>query len=175
MKTVLSIGKLEHRKRPNDFIEIAREVIKLSTEEISFFWVGEGDLLEKCKKMTVSEVNIQFLGFVSEAKKKRLLKNCDVYISTSEFEGFNLTIGEALFLKKPVVAYALQVYRDVYNGFVYLVPFNMESRFVQTIIHLLENPPMDMLKKANKFIQNHYSPAAIRSRLLEIFSNMISG
>jgi len=174
MKKVLSIGRMEPSKRPIDFIEIAREVIQLSKEEVSFYWIGEGSLLEMCKKMTALEANIQFLGFVAEAKKKWFLENCDVYISTSESEGFNLTIGEALLFKKSVVAYALPVYREIYDNFVHLVPLNARSRFVLKIVQFLDNPPKEMTEKACTFVKENYSPETIRRRLLRIFHDLLS-
>ncbi len=173
MKKVISIGKLELRKRPTDFIEIARDVIRLTTEEVSFFWIGEGDLLENCKRMTDTETNIQFLGYVSEVKKKSFLETCDVYISTSEHEGFNMPIGEALLLKKPIIAYALPVYREIYNNFVQLVPLNKRSKFVQEIIRVLENPTKEISEKACAFVQENYSAEAIRKRLLKILHTLI--
>lgn len=173
MKKVLSIGRMEPSKKPIDFIKIAREVIRLSKEEVSFYWIGEGSLFEMCKKKTASETNIQFLGFVVEEKKKWFLKNCDVYISTSESEGFNLTVGEAFLFKKPVVAYALPVYREIYNNFVHLVPMNMRLKFAQKIVQLIEDPQKEMMEKAYSFVKENYSPKIIRRRLLNIFKSLI--
>jgi len=173
MKTILSIGRMEPSKRPIDFVEIAREVTKRSKEAAMFNWIGEGSLLEKCKRMTSSETNIRFLGFVNEETKRRLLENCDIYISTSESEGFNLTVGEALLLKKPVVAYDLLVYHEIYPNFVHSVPLNAQSKFAQKIIQLLENPPIEILEKAQVFIKENYSAEAIRKRLLIIFHSLL--
>ena len=45
-----------------------------------------------------------FLGHVAEAEKFRILRMCDVYVSTSQHEGFGLVFLEAMACGLPVIA-----------------------------------------------------------------------
>ena len=49
---------------------------------------------------------VLFDGFVAEADRNALTANCDCYVSLHRSEGFGLTIAEAMYLGRPVIATA---------------------------------------------------------------------
>ena len=64
----------------------------------------------------VSEIpNVQFLGFVSDEEKWRLLRECECLILPSHFEGFGLPIAEAFSVGKPVFASDLPVFHELFG------------------------------------------------------------
>jgi len=104
MCRVISIGHLEAKKRPLDAVKIVRK-LRNKFENIEFIWIGDGELRDRvkrvCQKNGLTFVN--FVGRKSEREKWQLLKSSRVYISTSGFEGFNLTIAEAFLAGLPVI------------------------------------------------------------------------
>lgn len=57
--------------------------------------------------------NIKILGYVSENEKIQILRNCSLYLNFSNFEGFGMTILEAVILKVPLLVSDLEVFREI--------------------------------------------------------------
>jgi len=107
-KYLLFIGRLEERKNVVGIIkafEILKEQYKIPHKLILAGKSGFG--YEKIKS-EIANVNctkdIIELGFVDEEKKQELLKNTDVFVFPSFYEGFGLPILEAQNAGVPVVA-----------------------------------------------------------------------
>ena len=68
------------------------------------------------------------------------MARCDVYVQTSSFEGFGLTIAEAKILGKPVVSTNFDVVHDqLKHGENGLIAEMTPESVAGNIIHLLEN------------------------------------
>ncbi|MBD3366187.1 glycosyltransferase [candidate division WWE3 bacterium] len=66
--------------------------------------IGEGPAEKKLQKLGSTYENIEFLGYVSEKGKWKLLRNCKALIMTQK-EDFGITALEAMYAGKPVIAY----------------------------------------------------------------------
>jgi len=101
---LITIGRMEAEKRYDRILQVAKE---LKERGLDFTWylVGGGDLLDGHKalsrEMNLSE-NVIFTGYLDNACP--LLKQCDVFILLSEYEGTPVTIDEAKVLGIPVLA-----------------------------------------------------------------------
>ena len=51
------------------------------------------------------EKKVKFLGKVSNIKLSKLYSNTDFFISTSKYEGFGMSLANALILKIPIITY----------------------------------------------------------------------
>ena len=93
-------GRLTEQKNPIEFIEIIKE-IKDQNKKIKAVMIGDGELKEECtnmiQKYNLTE-NIDMLGYVINPFP--IIKNCDIGILPSKWEGFGLTIIESLILNK---------------------------------------------------------------------------
>ena len=101
---ILTIGRLVHQKGYEMAIEAA---YKLKQDKINFKWyaIGEGKLKEKFENMISSlglENNFIFLGTFQNPYT--FLKQTDIYVQPSRYEGYGLVIAEARILQKPIVA-----------------------------------------------------------------------
>lgn len=65
---------------------------------------GVGPEMKRLKKIAGQKSNIEFLGKISEEKKRELYANCLAYINPQE-EDFGLTAIEAMASGRPVLAY----------------------------------------------------------------------
>ncbi len=66
--------------------------------------IGTGPALKDLQKLAKTGSLIEFLGYVSEEEKWKLLKNCEAFIMTQE-EDFGISPLEAMAMGKPVIAY----------------------------------------------------------------------
>lgn len=137
---ILTIGRLANQKG----YDIALEACKILKEKgIEFKWysLGMGPLKEEIEKYINEnnlENNFKLLGVKSNPYP--FIKDCDIYVQTSRFEGFGIAIAEARMLNKPVVTTRFDaVYnqmKDRKNGLV--VDMNSQG-IVNGILELINN------------------------------------
>jgi len=109
-KKVLYISRYAKEKRIADYYNIAKEV-----PNMFFYHIGSGNkgVIEGLTDLP----NLMFLGYVSEPEKNQILRSCDIYITTSIAEGFNVTILEALKNNLLILARDLKVYHELFEDY----------------------------------------------------------
>ena len=137
---ILTIGRLANLKG----YDIALESCKILKEKgVKFKWysIGIGPLKEEIEKYIKDnnlENHFKLLGVKSNPYP--FIKDCDIYVQTSRFEGFGIAIAEARMLNKPVVTTRFDaVYnqmKDRKNGLV--VDMNSQG-IVNGILELINN------------------------------------
>lgn len=88
------------QKNPDYFIDIALKVIS-KNKKYHFVWIGEG-LDDDIKKYNNLSENIHFIGFNKDADS--LMKDFDIFLSTSYYEGMPYSLIEALRVGVPIIA-----------------------------------------------------------------------
>ena len=85
---------------------------------------------------------VRFAGFVEEQEKTDLLNAADLYVSTSQHEGFGLVFLEAMAAGLPVVCYDFGGQSDFleHGSTGGLVPLNDRDTFRREVEHLLASP-----------------------------------
>lgn len=123
---VLSIGRLSKQKGFDIAIEVCAELV-LNNCNFRWYICGEGDervYLEKCIEDKGLKDHFILLG--NKDNPYGYLKDCDLYVQTSRFEGYCTTTNEARMLYKPVittdVSGAREQFEDGNTG--WIVPIN---------------------------------------------------
>ena len=140
---LLFIGRLEERKNVVGIIkafEILKEQYKISHKLILAGKSGFGYEKIKSQMLNVNcSKDIIELGFVNEEEKWKLLKNTDVFIFPTLYEGFGLPILEAQSANVPVVASNNSSIPEVTNGSVLLVNPNNAEEIADAIYKLISD------------------------------------
>lgn len=101
---ILTIGRLVDEKGYDMAIEAC---YKLKKQGFKFKWyvIGEGDLKSKLENM-IKEFQLEdtFILLGTYLNPYVFLKQCDIYVQPSRFEGYGLAIAEARILQKPIIA-----------------------------------------------------------------------
>lgn len=111
-KILVSIGRL-HPQKGFDLAIEAAQILK--AKEVRFNWyilgsgVLESELKEMVKKLCLEDV-MHFIG--SRENPYPYIKNSDVIIQSSRFEGKSIVLDEAKILSKPIVATNYTTIRD---------------------------------------------------------------
>lgn len=92
---LLFLGRLEPHKRVGEVVEA------VSGTDYTLKVAGTGSLEEDLRAKAAD--NVEFLGFVSEERKRDLLAACDALLFNSEHEDFGIVPIEALASGNPVV------------------------------------------------------------------------
>ena len=120
--TLVTVGRLAPQK--NHLLAVdAAKFLKDSGIDFYWFFIGEGSERPKIEQ----RINMLGLGDTVSLLGMRTnpypyIANCTIYVQTSSFEGFGLTIAEAKILHKPVVSTNFDVVHDQltheYNGLI---------------------------------------------------------
>ena len=122
----------------------------------------------------IEKGDVQLLTIDSNILVNALQRKADVIIQKSIREGFGLTVTEAMWKKKPVVAskvggIELQI-QDGKNGFL-LEPFDYDG-FAETIVKLLENKTLakEIGEKAHETVKKNF----LITRLLKDYLSLLN-
>jgi glycosyltransferase involved in cell wall biosynthesis len=173
---ILYLGRLaREQKRVHLFPEILSQ---LCANGIPFHWTiaGEGaerDFLRANLKTVSSGQTVSLAGAVRYAEVPALLKQHDIFLLTSDYEGLPLSLLEAMGCGLvPVVSdlkSGIPEIVDSSTGF--LVPINDVAGYARTIIHLHGHRGELAAKSAaaSARVQRGFSVAAMTDRWLAVF------
>lgn len=119
---IINIARASAQKNPFEFIDIAKKIASLDTENrYEFYYAGDGELLEELKQKVkkCGLKNTFFLGHRDDIEE--LLNDSDIFLSTSKYEGLPFSVVKALAMKKTVVLSDVIGHRDLCedNGVLY--------------------------------------------------------
>ncbi|UAL46933.1 glycosyltransferase [Sutcliffiella horikoshii] len=100
---ILTIGRLVEAKGYDLALE-ACQILKKQGVNFRWYAIGEGPL--KCKlERSIKQKGLKdyFVLLGTFSNPYPLLKQCDLYVQPSKYEGYGLAIAEARILKKPIV------------------------------------------------------------------------
>ena len=131
------VGRLENEKDPLKFLEIVKEISR--NRKLRVIVVGSGSLMKKCLEYVNQEKLESVVNFIGESSNPFLhILNAKILINTSKFEGFGLSVLEAMTLSKPVIVSKVGGLRhivDSNSGFL----CDSKEEFVYSIHRLLND------------------------------------
>lgn len=100
---ILTVGRLANMKGHDLAIDAAK---RLRDRGLDFTWyaVGDGPLREALEQqITANGLQDRFILLGSRSNPYPYFAACDLYVQTSRFEGFGITLAEAKMFHKPIV------------------------------------------------------------------------
>jgi glycosyltransferase involved in cell wall biosynthesis len=149
---LVTIGRLVARKRVEQLLEL---LSRIDRENVKLVVVGSGPEMERLKTLATKkgvENRIYWTGFVPEATKQGILQNADIFVSTSEHEGFGLVFVEAMTYGLPVVCYdnggQIDFLSNGRNGFI--IPLNdLDAILEKCSLLISETATRERIEQAN--------------------------
>lgn len=145
-----TVGRLSRQKAPADFVQAAA-IIHVKYPDAHFVWIGTGELQDETE-LLVRSLNLQdvfhFAGQRNDVPS--VLHAIDCFVLTSHWEGFSLSVLEAMAARRPVVMSQVSGATEaVLNGETGLiVPIGDVKAIARALELVLSNP-----KKAEKMGQ----------------------
>ena len=102
--TLVTVGRMVYQKGYDIAVEAA-DVLRHHGLNFHWYFVGDGTMraaVEAHIRKRHLENHITLLG--EQANPYTFMKTADIYVQTSRFEGFGITIAEAKILGKPVIS-----------------------------------------------------------------------
>lgn len=144
--TVCNIGRLCPQKRQDRIIETAY-LLKQEGYVVDFWIIGagelEGELKKQAKEQGVAD-SVHFLGFMSNPYPH--LKSADVFLLTSDSEGFPIVVLEALCLSKPIISTPVTGPSEQLDNGRYGIIAEPDAQSIASAIKFLYDNPDELVK-----------------------------
>ena len=134
-------GRLNKQKNQKFLIDIASS-LKEKDYHFRLLIAGKGELLDELKAYSKTknvEEHIVFMGFLENIRS--FMKNIDIFLFPSFWEGFGYSLVEAMLCEKPVIAFNTssnpEIVSDKETGF--LTACNNQKEFTERTVQLIEN------------------------------------
>jgi len=184
---ITQVSRFDKHKDPEGVIRIFKRV----KEEVDCRLVLCGSLatddpeglkiyerIERKSKNLIDSRDIILINVENDILVNVLQETSSVVIQKSLKEGFGLTVTEALWKQKPVVAsnvggIALQI-KDGESGF--LLEADDEDGFVDRIVHLIKNPELgiEMGRKGKEIVKENFLITRLLSDYLDLFNYLLN-
>lgn len=143
-QVLLCLGALKPRKNLGFLLQVFRQIIAGAEGEVCLVVAGGGPeepyLREQSRKLGIAG-HVVFTGHVPEADKVHYYNLADVFVQTSNLEGFGLVTAEAMACAVPVVVTRVgslpEVVEDGITGYL-STPGSLEE-FAVKVAHLLQD------------------------------------
>ncbi len=168
--TVLSVGRLTRQKGYERLISAVKSLAE-EGYSLDLCLIGDGeerdDLLKHIEDEKIS--NVKLLG--KKLNPYPYMKNADLYVCSSLYEGYNLTVAEALILGTPVLSTDCTGPKEILdNGKYGLVVDNSEFGLYNGIKKILDNREILIkLKKRAEERKSFFNEEKIISEIEELF------
>ncbi len=171
---ILFAGRLVGFKDPVTFVKAALLLNQKMVEPMHQFVIaGDGELLEKCRKLAFGHNNISFLGWVKPEKINELMLQADIFCQLSPKENlWASTLISAMKHKKAIictnVGYTDRYLKHKYH--VFLVPANDYTALADAIEILANDDELRRMlgESAYAFVQENLSVEKITYRIRQL-------
>ena len=153
-KIFLSIGRLS-RQKGFDFAVAAAGILKQKGVRFQWFIIGEGELRDHLEK-EIQEIDVQdcFTLLGVRSNPYPYIKNCDVLVQTSRFEGKSVVLDEAKVLAKPILSTRYPtVFEQVIDGVEGMVVDMTSEAIAEGLFELINNKVLS--KRFETYLENH--------------------
>ena len=174
-KQVLWVGRVDSGKRLDVFIKIWERLYS-EFPDWEAFVLGDGVCLP-AQKEYVQNRKIPRVNFMGFQPSKKYFDESEIYCATTSFEGFGMTILEAVLAKCVPVAFRTfdsieDLILDGKNGFL-VPPYDIE-KYVGTMRRLMSDSELrESLRKNAECVSNRFDSGLIAKKWLDLFSQIV--
>ena len=178
--TIVWVGRLEpEQKQPMDVLKAVVQIRKVFPDVQLYIVGGRYEetfaLMQKYIEMHDLTENVHMTGVTLDTET--YYQKASVYVSTSSFEGFPLTLGEALSHGVPVVTYDMPYLTMIRDGRgIITVPQGQYTMLADEVIKLLRDPArIRELGAQGKQMVTELANVDIMAQWNELFAAINSG
>jgi glycosyltransferase involved in cell wall biosynthesis len=162
--TACFVGRLEKSKGVWDLLTAWERVVYDPSKKYSnakLYMIGSG-IEEEALKKTIDTMglnnNIVFQGHVTDLEKYHTLLNCQLFLSPSTQEGWNITIAEALACGSEVIAYNLDHYEGIFGSHIKTVPIGRWQDMASSVVKSFNSPyTLEKINDQAKWARNKFN------------------
>lgn len=175
---ILIVASSSYLKDLPTFFKAIKEIIDSGCMDIHATVVGNGVWGGESYKNYVRDIGIEkyctFIDAIEREKMPKLYQNCDVFVSTSIAEGFQVSILEAMSCGKPVVSTSHGGVEDVIcseNGII--LKIRDYKGIADAIISIKEGKINFDPKKIREIVVGKYGKTAFKEKIANIYNELM--
>jgi len=180
MSYVLYLGGFDYRKQVNQLLYAYSYVAQAEGDNYPLVMAGKEpdwgkpvfpDMRKYAEQLDISEY-VEWIGYVDEADKPALYRLADVFVYPSMYEGFGLPPLEAMACGVPVVANALDVFKETLGDGAYLVE-NARSMGGAMIALLIQKPLRETMINQGLAQATRYTWRKTAQATLKVYESLL--
>lgn len=164
-KTIICVARLQPEKKGQDILLHSIAILARRRSDFRCLIVGEAPVeapgrleeLQKLAKKLGVESYVKFLGNRSDVPM--LLAQSDIFVLPSRYEGFGISIIEAMLSKVLVIASDIDGIREILQNGRYGYLFEKENsrELAELLDYLLDDTRSDIVQSAYEYAVDHFS------------------
>ena len=160
---ICTSGRIMYQKNPILFNQIANLL-----PEAVFTWIGEGDM-----KTELTSPNIKITGWITREEALSIIKESDIYILPSLWEGLPISLLESMYLKKICIVSNVIGNRDVINHMKNGLICNTSEDYAEYIKKIINNEidGYTLAEQASSDVSEHYNVDLMANKYSLIYNN----
>ena len=151
---IVSVGRVSHEKGMDIAVHVCEKLVKDGFQNVCWWIIGDGPAMQEVRK-TVVQTNMEGHIILPGMKENPYpyIRQADLYVQPSRFEGYPMTILEALIIGQPVISTdnngAKEIIENGRTGL--LCPIDIHQ-IAKTIEELIEDNEKCIELKRNIFL-----------------------
>lgn len=134
---ILYVGRLHYRK---GILDVVREFLRRPDIDAEFLIAGDGPERDRLRWMAEGDPRIEVLGPVGREELDTLLTTTQIFVLPTFYEGFGLSLLEAMASGHACLCYDIPVVREVLGDTGVLTPLGEPAAFVAALARLIADP-----------------------------------
>jgi alpha-1,3-mannosyltransferase len=173
----LFVGRLTKNKRVDRLLE-ATSRLKNKTKDFKLYIVGDGNerlkLEEKCRELGLND-NVYFIGERTGKDILEYYSKSKYFLSASEFEGFGISVIEAMASGCIVIVNDIDVFKDfvINEGNGFLVNYSYPKKASEQIFNIMSMKNLSQISKNAENTAKEYDWENITKRIEKIYMNLV--
>lgn len=172
---ILFLGRICKDKGIDELLEAVEDIYK-SGRKVKLLVGGIFEERGYREKIASAGAFAEYIGWVSGQEKDKYLQECGILVLPSYYEGFPVSIIEAMLRRSAVVASCVggipDIIDDGINGL--LVPAKDPKALEESLIKLIDDNKLakELGENGRNKVVEHYSVEENIKRLIEIYTNL---
>lgn len=159
--SVVGAGRLRPQKDPDWFVALIREMRRLK-EEPEAVWLGGGDA-QAIAKMEAEGISVT--GWIGRDNALSILANAGVYVHTASWEGFPVTLLEAVAMGAPSVVRRIPALEQIEHP----VQASTPAEAARGVLRVLRGDFSEAMRGYRGRLLERHSSSAQREALLQVY------
>lgn len=179
---IVQVGRLFSSQKGQDILLRAISILvnKKNVKNFTLHFIGTGES-EDSLKIMVNDLKISdhvcFEGFRDQDYIKENLCSYDLFVQPSRYEGFGLTVAEAMAAKVPVLVSDIEGPMEIIDNGKYGMHFKKEDAVdLANKLEIILNGGYDysMIDPAYDYVKNHYDVSITAKKYIEEYKKVIN-
>jgi len=175
---IVFVGRLSGQKNPELLLQVFSELSQKTQDKTQVSLIGDGSKKEKLQDFIIKnnlKEKVTLLGSLPRENVFKILEQSDIFVLTSNYEGFPRTILEAMSCGLPIIASNVGGVREAVDKEVgFLIERGDKEALKKALIELIENPDLRkrMGQNARKRAEKEFSLEKMLEKTSEVYRSI---